>query len=48
MQKTKKMNIKVRDLKPKKDAKGGNMYRLSSRTGSQAGVKLSGQTSVQH
>ncbi len=30
MQKTKKKNIKVRDLKPKKDAKGGVVHRLST------------------
>ncbi len=33
MQKTKKKNIKVRDLKPKKDAKGGARY-LGAATGS--------------
>ncbi len=33
MQKTKKKNIKVRDLKPKKDAKGGGHY-LGAQTGS--------------
>jgi len=34
MPKTKKKTIKVRDLKPKKDAKGGG-HLLSSSTGSQ-------------
>ena len=34
MPKAKKKNIKVRDLKPKKDAKGGVVHRLSSSTGS--------------
>jgi hypothetical protein len=33
MPKTKKKNIKVRDLKPKKDAKGGRHY-LGAATGS--------------
>ena len=47
MPKTKKKNIKVRDLKPKKDAKGGAHY-LGSQTGSHlssaTGSRLSSST----
>jgi hypothetical protein len=34
MRKTKKKNIKVRDLKPKKDAKGGGRNLLSANASS--------------
>jgi hypothetical protein len=38
MPKTKKKTIKVRDLKPKKDAKGGGgMHHLGSSTGTHLG-----------
>jgi hypothetical protein len=38
MQKTKKKTIKVRDLKPKKDAKGGGgLHHLGSSTGTHLG-----------
>jgi hypothetical protein len=45
MPKAKKKNIKVRDLKPKKDAKGGfGVHRLSSSTGSHTGSNLGSHT----
>jgi len=40
MPKTKKKNIKVRDLKPKKDAKGG-MHYLGAQTASHAASQTS-------
>jgi hypothetical protein len=46
MQKTKKKNIKVRDLKPKKDAKGGGHY-LGAQTGSR-NVSHLGSQNVSH
>jgi hypothetical protein len=46
MPKTKKKNIKVRDLKPKKDAKGG-VQRLSAQTGSH-NVSHLGSHNVSH
>jgi hypothetical protein len=46
MQKTKKKNIKVRDLKPKKDAKGGARY-LGAATGSH-NVSHTGSQTISH
>jgi hypothetical protein len=47
MQDKKKKNIKVRDLKPKKDAKGGMAANVS--TGTSTGHSIQGhQTQVHH
>jgi hypothetical protein len=40
-------NIKVRDLKPKKDAKGGVVANVSTRNSSRFGVQQSAQTQNQ-
>jgi len=45
MPKTKKKNIKVRDLKPKKDAKGGRL--LGAQTGSH-NVSHTGSQTISH
>jgi hypothetical protein len=52
MTKTKKKNIKVRDLKPKKDAKGGTGrltgVNTGANTGVNTGVNTGANTGVNH
>jgi hypothetical protein len=43
MRDKKKKNIKVRDLKPSKDAKGGGSQKIQSGTGVKGGVTSSGK-----
>jgi hypothetical protein len=42
MPKSKKKNIKVRDLNPKKDAKGGSAIQRTAPTGSVTGAPVQG------
>jgi hypothetical protein len=49
MPKTKKKNIKVRDLKPKKDAKGGGGHYLgSTKNAASTGSNLRSSNIAQH